>query len=380
MKISRSIIFVIIWIIYFYLYYFFDQIDIKSYFLSNFSSGENILSYITWIIWFLLVFWIIWILKHIAKYFLYKRFTSTNDVFFLDLLFWFISLTKYFLALYTFSYFAILPWFFEFYLNKFYSIAVIIILVYYVTKFINWFFFQNLEKKSKIKTHSKTLLPFLNKIIVIFIWVIAFITIFDNLGYNIAALLAWAWIWGLAIAFAAQKSISNVFWALTILLNKPFKIWDYVTINWVNWTVKDLWLSYITIIDRMWHQVMIPNESIISTNIENFSIRTNRRADFSIWVVYWTSLAKMQEWVKIIEDILEAYKLENTIESYRVNFEMFDAFSLNIQVTYFSLINDDYVLFLKQKENINLEIKKLFLKAKIDMAFPTQELIIKKEI
>jgi len=77
---------------------------------------------------------------------------------------------------------------------------------------------------------------------------------------------------------------------------------------------------------------------------------------------------------------LETYKLENTIESYRVNFEMFDAFSLNIQVTYFSLINDDYVLFLKQKENINLEIKKLFLKAKIDMAFPTQELIIKKEI
>lgn len=380
MKISRNIIFVIIWVVYFYLYYFFDQIDIKLYFLSNFSSGEIILSYITWIVWFTFVFWLIWTFKYIYKNVLYKKFTSTNDIFFLDLLFWFISLTRYFLALYAFSYFATLPWFFEFYLNKFYWIAVIIILVYYVTRFINWFFFQNLEKKSKIKTHSKTLLPFLNKIIIIFIWVIAFITIFDNLGYNIAALLAWAWIWGLAIAFAAQKSISNVFWALTILLNKPFKIWDYVTINWVNWTVKDLWLSYITIIDRMWHQVMIPNETIISTNIENFSIRTNRRADFSIWVVYWTSLTKMQEWVKIIENILETYKLENTIESYRVNFEMFDAFSLNIQVTYFSLINDDYVLFLKQKENINLEIKKLFLKAKIDMAFPTQELIIKKEI
>ncbi|MDD3144644.1 MAG: mechanosensitive ion channel family protein [Candidatus Gracilibacteria bacterium] len=380
MKISRNIIFLIIGIIYFYLYYFFDGVDIKSYFLSNFSSGEIILSYITGIVGFILVFGFIGILKHVAKYFSYKKFTSINDIFFLDLLFGFISLTKYFLALYTFSYFAILPGFFEIYLNKFYSIAVIIILVYYVTKFINGFFLQNLEKKSKIKTHSKTLLPFLNKIIVIFIWVIAFITIFDNLGYNIAALLAGAGIGGLAIAFAAQKSISNVFGALTILLNKPFKIGDYVTINGVNGTVKDLGLSYITIIDRMGHQVMIPNESIISTNIENFSIRTNRRADFSIGVVYGTSLAKMQEGVKIIEDILEAYKLENTIESYRVNFEMFDAFSLNIQVTYFSLINDDYVLFLKQKENINLEIKKLFLKAKIDMAFPTQELIIKKEI
>jgi small-conductance mechanosensitive channel len=129
----------------------------------------------------------------------------------------------------------------------------------------------------------------------------------------------------------------------------------------------------------MWHQVMIPNETIISTSIENYSVRTNRRTDFSIWVVYGTSQDKMQEWVKIIEDILEKYVEDNTISSYRVNFDMFWDFSLNINATYFSLVNKSYKEYIKQKEEINLSIKSQFEKAWLDMAFPTQELIIKKE-
>jgi small-conductance mechanosensitive channel len=47
-------------------------------------------------------------------------------------------------------------------------------------------------------------------------------------------------------------------------------------------------------------------------------------------------------------------------------------------VTYFSLLNDDFMAYLKQKEDINLEIKKQFKDAKLEMAFPTQEVIIKK--
>jgi small-conductance mechanosensitive channel len=52
---------------------------------------------------------------------------------------------------------------------------------------------------------------------------------------------------------------------------------------------------------------------------------------------------------------------------------------LNINITYFSLINDNYKDYLKQKEEINLEIKKKFQTAKLEMAFPTQEVILKKE-
>ena len=80
-----------------------------------------------------------------------------------------------------------------------------------------------------------------------------------------------------------------------------------------------------------------------------------------------------------IEQILENHIQDGNISNYRVHFDMFWDFSLNIDVTYFSLINEDYLLYLKQKEQINLEIKKSFKVAGIEMAFPTQEVILKKE-
>jgi small-conductance mechanosensitive channel len=58
---------------------------------------------------------------------------------------------------------------------------------------------------------------------------------------------------------------------------------------------------------------------------------------------------------------------------------MFAAFSLNINITYYSLLNDSFIDYLKQKEEINLEIKKRFKTARLEMAFPTQQLIVKNE-
>jgi MscS family membrane protein len=379
-KTYKNLLFSFVWILYFSLYFWFEQIDVWAYFLEKYKYWDYLFSYFSALISFIWVVWLLWLLNSIIKYFFTHHFEKKKFlIFFIDIFYSFLSVTKYFIWLYAFLHFAILPSFFEFYLQKFYFVSIILILTFYLTKFINKSFENDLQNKSKLKWQSKTLFPFVNKIIVVFIWIVWIITVFDNLGYNIAALLAWAWIWWLAVAFAAQKSISNVFGAINILLNKPFSIWDYVSINWVTWTVKDIGLTYLTIIDKQWHQVMLPNEATITNSVANFSVRENRRTDFSIWVAFGTSLEKMQEWVKIIEEILEIEKEINSIWKYRVNFEMFWEFSLNIQVTYFSLLNDSIDEYVKQKEKINLELKNRFKNAGIEMAFPTRELIIKKE-
>lgn len=379
-RLYKNLIFTFLWIIYFWIYYSEDYILIQNYFNEKLTNSDLYISYLTAAIWFFTIIWVLWLINRFVEFIIKKIFIKNETVMFItDFIVRFVSITKYIVAFYWFSYFALLPDNIKVWANKWYSIAIIIVFLVFATSFVNKFFSHDLVQQSKLKALSRTLLPFVNKIIVIFIWIIWIITIFDNLGYDITALVAWAWIWGLAIAFAAQKSISNIFGAITILLNKPFKIGDFVTVNWINWTIKDIWLSYLTVIDREWHQVMIPNESIISTNVHNFTVRKNRRTEFSIWVIYWTTQVKMKQAVQIIEDILEQYVIEETISSYRVNFDMFWDFSLNINITYFSLINDSYQGYLKQKEVINLEIKKQFKTAKIDMAFPTQELILKKE-
>lgn len=382
-----------LWIAYFIFYYswkfnqFLSFINMKFFNSQIFdyikvlfnNYWEVLMSYITWLIWFFTIFWLVWIInllieKKIKFYLSHNKYSII-----VDFLIKFLTITKYLLAFYVFSFFAILPEFIQLIAGKVYSIIILVIILYFLTIVVNRFFEYELIEKSKLKIISKNLLPFVNKIVVVLIWFIWGITIMWNIWYNISAILTWAWIWGLAIAFAAQKSIWNIFWALIILLNQPFKIWDNIGVNWIIWDVKDIWLSYLTLIDKMWHQVMIPNEVIISNNVENFTVRQNRRTDFSIWIVYDTHLNNVEKWVSIIENILEKHRIEKTIWEYRVNFEQFWPFSLNINVTYFSLLNKSLNEYIKQKQQINIEIKKEFEKANINMAFPTQELIIKSE-
>ncbi len=378
----KSYIYILLGTIYFGFYFTFPNHEIFLYIKEVMLYWDVVLSYFNAIFWFFTILWLsnifIKIIHQIGVKITEKTLSELDDIV-VEFIVKFLNLSKYIWATYLGFYLAIVPKYISKVVEQISSVLIIIIFLCLMTSMINIVFKRELIFKSKLKAVSRTLLPFVNKIIIIFLWVIWAITIIANLWYDVSALIAWAWIWGLAVALAAQKSITNVFGAITILLNKPFKIWDYVKVNSTIWTVKEIWLSYLTIIDQQGHQVMIPNENIISSSVENYSVRQNRRTDFGIGLIYGTSLEQMKTWVKIIENILQHYVDESTLEEFRVNFDMFWDFSLNIKVTYFSLVNKDYELYLKQKWEINLKIKDEFAKAWLSMAFPTQELILKKE-
>jgi len=288
-----------------------------------------------------------------------KKTDSNLDDMILDIVLSSTHVLKYLAAFYISWQFISVPESVDSWVREFSSIFLLVVLLLFVTKLINLTFNQKFIDESKMKAMSRSLMPFVRKAIVALVWIIGIITIISNLWYDVTALIAWAWVWGIAVALAAQNSITNIFGAITILMNKPFTLGDYVTVNGHTGTVKDIGLSYITLIDRNGHTVMIPNANIISSSIENETKRNFRRADFSIGLTYDTTLAGMQKWVKIIEEILEWYVEEKLLQKYRVNFEAFWDFSLNIFVTYFSNTTN-------------------YGKAKLEMAFPTSEMIIKK--
>ena len=379
--IIKNYIFVFLWVTYF-AYYFSPK---YSWFIKNIKETikywEIILQYSNAVMAFLTIIWLIGFINRLLEIILTKIASKTdNDIdnIFVDYLINFIKTNKYFIWLYVFFQFLDIPNNYEKYINKFFYIIFLVIFIYYLTSFLNVTFEKFLLKKTRFRSLNKNLLSFIKKILIISTWIIWVITILSNLGYDVTALITWAWIWGLAIALAAQKTLSNVFWAITVLLTKPFKIWDFVKIDGQVWEIKEMWISHLTMIDKEWYYVLIPNEKLISSNLENLSKRETRRNDFVIWLVYNTTLLDLKKAISIIEDILQNYIKNHTIESYRVGFDNFWDFSLNIKATYFSLLNDTYLEFVKQKEEINLKIKQAFEKEKINMAFPTQEIILKK--
>jgi len=376
----KNYLYIILWIIYFTFYYFYNENYIFVYIRDNIAYWNNILSYFNAIIWIITSLWIIGVIVKKLEIILNKIFSKTKnkyDDIIWDFIISFIKISKYILAIYIWVNVAILPDSIKSIADNIFNVSFIFAFLILINSLIKNVF-DIVWKNQKLTGLSKQVFPMVSKIIVVFIWIIWIITIIWNLGYNIWALITWAWVWWLAIALAAQKSVANIFWAISVIINRPFKIWDFISINGHTWVVKEIGLTYLTLIDKTGYKILIPNENIISSSVENQSIRENRRNDFSIWVTYDTSLLKVKKGVSIIENILEKYVKEWTIAKYRVNFDSFWDFSLNISSTYFSLVNKDYTAFLKQKEAINLEIKSLFEKAKIDMAFPTQEIIVKK--
>lgn len=156
------------------------------------------------------------------------------------------------------------------YLEKIYYVSFIWVIILIITNIINKIF-KTFEQKQARKSLSKHILPILNKITKIIVWVLGIITIVSNLGYNVWALLAWAWVWWLALALASQKTVANIFGAVNVLINRPFEIGDKIKINTFEWEVEDIGLIYLKIRNSDGNMVLIPNETITSSAIENFS-------------------------------------------------------------------------------------------------------------
>ncbi|MCH8518208.1 mechanosensitive ion channel family protein [Candidatus Gracilibacteria bacterium] len=289
-----------------------------------------------------------------------------------------IQIAKYLLALFVALSIAILPEKIDELASQVIGLFYSLLVLYLITSIIKIIFEKKIQDAERLPMVNASLLPFLKKTFIVLVWAIGLVSIASNLGYNITGVLAGAGVLGLGIGLAAQRSIANIFGAVTIFLNKPFMIGDFVKIGEHVGTVQEISLSYITLSDMTGHDVMIPNENIISSSIENYSKRGSRRSDFSVGIVYDTSKKQVEKAVKIIEEILEGYLQKGIITSYRVNFDSFGDFSLNINSTYFTSTLD-FTEFLKEREVINLTIKERFEIEKISMAFPTQEVILRKE-
>ncbi|MDD3645990.1 MAG: mechanosensitive ion channel family protein [Candidatus Gracilibacteria bacterium] len=377
----KNYIFLLLGITYFGFYFYAKDNSVFELVRENFKYGNELLSYIAA---FFGIFTSIGILGIIIKQVekiitnIFSKTKSKYDDILGEFIVKFFNISKYIIAIFIGLNIAIIPLIAKNITDKVFYISFIFALLILSSSLVNSTF-KILAKTQKSLELSKDIFPIVKKILIVFIWIVGGITIISNLGYNVSALITGAGVGGLALALAAQKSVSNIFGAISIIVNKPFKVGDFIRVNNFTGSVNEIGLIYLVLTDITGNRILIPNENLISAPVENLTLRVNRRTDFTIGVIYGTSLEKLKKAIQIIEDILEKYVVDQTIDSYRVHFDSFGDFSLNINGTYFSLINNDYKRYLKQKEEINLEIKKQFEKSKIEIAFPTQEIIIKKQ-
>ncbi|MDH3433660.1 MAG: mechanosensitive ion channel family protein [Gammaproteobacteria bacterium] len=207
------------------------------------------------------------------------------------------------------------------------------------------------------------------------VWVIVFLLALDNVGVNITALVAGLGVGGIAVALAAQNIISDLFASLSIVLDKPFVLGDFLVIDDLYGNVEKVGLKTTRVRSLSGEQLVFSNNDLLSSRIRNYGQMVERRIVFTIGVIYQTPHEKLERIPGIIEDIIVR---QSSARFDRAHFQRYGDFSLNFEIVYY-VESSDYKLYMDIQQAVNLEIFRRFAETGIEFAYPTQTLFVNSD-
>ncbi len=218
---------------------------------------------------------------------------------------------------------------------------------------------------------------FLIKSIKAFIVVVGLVAILQDWGINVSAFIASLGIGGLAFALAAKDTAANLFGGLTILADQSLKIGDWVKVGSVEGTVEDIGLRTTKIRTFEKSLIILPNQTIANSPIENFSRRGQRRIKLRIGLTYDTPGEVIQNIVKDITKLLSSHPDIAKDQTILVRFDEFGDSALGVFI--YAFVNSAvWSEYLKTKEDIYLQIMEIVEKNGSSFAFPSQSIYIEK--
>jgi small-conductance mechanosensitive channel len=199
------------------------------------------------------------------------------------------------------------------------------------------------------------------------VFAIAAIVILDNLGVNVTGLVAGLGVGGIAIGLAAQGIFSDLFAAMSIIFDRPFKRGDTITYDTTTARVERIGMKSTRLRALTGEEKIISNAKLLEKEITNNTQSVYRRVNFLISLVYHTSPETAERVPLLLREIVEA----QGAEFIRGGFHTFAPSSLDFQLV-FDVQSEDVDEMFKARHTIGLGIAKRFAEEGIEFAYPTQ--------
>lgn len=264
----------------------------------------------------------------------------------------------------------------QIYLSKALIIVVAFSVTYVALKVVDVLlgFWRERNAHSEDKLFAAQLFPLVRKVAKAGVVIAAVLLTADNLGGKITSLLAGLSIGGLALGLAAQDTVANLFGAVAIFLDKPFRIGDMVRVEGVQGVVEQIGLRSTRIRNLDGHLVSIPNKTMGNAIITNITRRPSIRSEMNIGITYDTPSAKVKRATEILNAIFRA---DPKTSDLIISFNKFNDSALNIFVVHIWDGTEGKEHFAAMQE-LNLKIKERFDAEGIEFAFPTQTVHVKQ--
>ena len=235
------------------------------------------------------------------------------------------------------------------------------------------------RKNEESYATSKLMLDLIRRIVKTVVWFIAILFILQNLFHvEITPLLTGAGVVGVAIAFAAQNTIANLFGAFSILGSQLFKVGDWVKIGDAEGTVEQIGLRSIRLRAFEGRLIDIPNRVIADTQLDNFSNRPFCRECFTYGLIYQTTPEQMQKALGIIHDICSGMA-DIMVPGRPPRFAFVECSDFSLKIQGFIWFNTTNWFTLQDyKGRVNMAVLKRFNEEGLSFAYPTSTVFLAK--
>ncbi len=207
------------------------------------------------------------------------------------------------------------------------------------------------------------------------LWSIVVLLALDNLGINVTALVAGLGIGGIAVALALQNILGDLFASLSIMLDKPFIVGDFLIIGDFLGNVEYVGLKTTRLRSLSGEQLIFSNSDLLNSRIRNYGRMFERRVVFSIGVIYQTPREKLKLIPEIIRDAVMA---QENARFDRAHFSKYGNYDLQFE-TVFYVLSPDYTIYMDIQQAIYFAIHERFEQEGIEFAYPTQTVFVTQE-
>ena len=232
---------------------------------------------------------------------------------------------------------------------------------------------QRALKKNPAAATTINAMGFLSRII---IWSVVVLVALDNLGFDVTALVAGLGIGGIAIALSVQNILGDLFASLSIILDKPFVIGDFLIIDEYMGSVEYVGLKTTRVRSLSGEQLIFSNSDLLKSRIRNYGRMFERRVVFNIGVTYDTPRDKLKRIPGIIREAIEA---QDKTRFDRSHFMKYGDYALQFETVYY-VSSADYNIYMDIQQTVYFTIHEAFEREHIEFAYPTQTLFVKQHL
>jgi small-conductance mechanosensitive channel len=207
------------------------------------------------------------------------------------------------------------------------------------------------------------------------VWGAVLLIALDTLGVDITTLIAGLGVGGIAVALAVQNVLGDLFASVSIVLDRPFVVGDFIDLGGHMGVVENVGLKTTRVRSLSGEELVIANSDLLSSRIRNYKRMSERRVLFEVGVVYGTPSDKLGRIPGLVRNAVES--CDNTRFD-RSHFKTFGDSALLFETVYYMTV-PDYNAYMDTQQAINLELYQKFEAEEIEFAYPTQTLFLRPE-